>query len=226
MSVFSRFAPFYRQLDKISFCKYYEKIIFIKQAKEGIFMPQKPKNTFNDAASIDFSKRKAFFAHIRGGNAAPVRSALAAAPQAIRWQEPFMPEENPFSADDTPLMMAAKSKRGEVAQILLESGAAETIDQRNSRGWTALMYASWHGAADVADALLWRGADTWPQDANGYDAQTMAHMRGHEGIARSLQAHRDQVDGIAAFKNGLSKDVNVLRPPTVHKRGGGHNNGQ
>lgn len=188
-------------------------------------MPQKPENAFNDAASIDFSKRKAFFAHIRAGNAAPVQSALESQPQAIRWQEPFMPEENPFSPDDTPLMMAAQSKRGEVARILLEHGAEETINQPNSRGWTALMYASWHGAAEVAEALLWRGADTSPQDANGYDAQSMAQMRGHTDIARRIQAHRDQTEGLAAFKNGLSKDVNVLRPPNVHKRGG-HNNGQ
>lgn len=189
-------------------------------------MPQKPENAFNDAAAIDFSRRKAFFAHIRAGNIAPVQSALEAEPQAIRWQEPFMPDEKPFSPDDTPLMMAAQSRQGEMARLLLQHGAEITIDQRNSRGWTALMYASWHGAAGVADALLWRGANTWAQDPNGYDAQSMAQMRGHDDIARRIQAHRNRVDGIAAFKNGLSKDVNVLRPPTVHKRGGGHNNGQ
>jgi hypothetical protein len=183
---------------------------------------QQPDNAlqsaFTRALGGSPAERKAFFAAIRAGDSAAVSETLQTHAGAALWQEPFAPEEQPYAADDTPLMAAAHAKKADIVKILLEHGAAQTLDTQNSRGYTALMYAAWQGAEAAAEALLWRGADSWARSEQGQDAVMLSHVRGHDGIARKIQVHRAKVDGPAAFTNGLSKDVTLLKPPTIRKR--------
>lgn len=176
------------------------------------------QSAFAQALGGDPAERKAFFAAIRAGDVAAVTNTLQTHTGAALWQEPFGPEEHPYAADDTPLMAAVHAKKTDIVKTLLEHGAMQTLDTQNARGYTALMYAAWQGAEGAAEALLWRGADSWARNEHGQDADMLARLRGHDGIAERIQAHRSKTDGPAAFINGLSKDVAVLKPPTIRKR--------
>lgn len=173
---------------------------------------------FDRASGGSPAVRKAFFDAIRAGDVAAVAAVLETHAAAVLWQEPFGPQEKPYAADDTPLMAAVHAKKTGIVSLLLENGAEKTLDARNCRGYTALMYAAWQGAEDAAEVLMWRGADTFARNEHDQDAATLAQLRGHDGISRKIQRHRAKVDGPAAFANGLSKDVPVLKPLHVHKR--------
>ncbi|MDP2205697.1 MAG: ankyrin repeat domain-containing protein [Alphaproteobacteria bacterium] len=176
------------------------------------------ENAFDRAQGGNAAIRKAFFDAIRAGDVAAVTGTLQNHAGAATWQEPFAPEDKPYAADDTPLMTAAHAKKADIVRILLQHGGEQTLDARNSRGYTALMYAAWQGAEGVAEVLLWHGANTWIKSEHDQDADMLARTRGHNDISRQIQNHRAKVDGPAAFMNGLSKDVPLPKPITVHKR--------
>jgi hypothetical protein len=176
------------------------------------------ENAFERAQGGSPAVRKAFFDAIRAGDVAAVTETLQNHAGAADWREPFGPEDKPYAADDTPLMAAAQAKKAHIVTILLAHGADKTLDVQNSRGYTALMYAAWHGADAAGAALLWHGANSWKKNEHDQDADMLARLRGHDGISRQIQSHRAKVDGPAAFMNGLSKDVPVLKPVNIHKR--------
>lgn len=167
---------------------------------------------FDASASGSAETRKAFFQSIRDGKTAEVEQTLHTYPQAAQWREPFGDRDNPFAKDCTPLMIAAEYNRPAIARALLNHGATAEIDQRNSRGWTALMYAGWHGRTEIAEMLIWHAADTWPKLEDNHDALTMARVRGHDDIGGMIEAHRNRVDGPAACTNGLKKPTCVMKP--------------
>lgn len=176
------------------------------------------EHAFDRAQGGSPAVRKAFFDAIRAGDVATVTETLQNHAGAAQWQEPFAPEDKPYAADDTPLMTAAHAKKSDIVTLLLTHGADKTLDAQNTRGYTALMYAAWRGAPTVAEVLLWHGANSWKKNEHNQDADMLARLRGHDDISRQIENHRARVDGPAAFTNGLSKDVPLPRPITIHKR--------
>ncbi|MFN7113507.1 MAG: ankyrin repeat domain-containing protein [Alphaproteobacteria bacterium] len=175
-------------------------------------------HAFDRAQGGSPAVRKAFFDAIRAGDVAAVAETLKNHAGAADWQEPFGAEEKPYTTDDTPLMTAAHANKTDIVRLLLTQGADRTLDKQNSRGYTALMYAAWHGAEGAAELLLWHGANSWPKSEHEQDADMLARLRGHNEISRHIQNHRARVDGPAAFTNGLRKDVQLPSPINVHKR--------
>lgn len=175
-------------------------------------------SAFDQTAGVTPEERKAFFKAIRAGNTAEVAETLASRPGAACWLEPFKPDDKPYAADDTPLMAAAQARRSDIVKLLLQHGAAPTIDKQNSRGYTALMYAAWQNAEEAAEALLWHGADTFPSCEQGHDAPVLARMRGHDALAKTIERHRDKTEGPAACLNGTAKDVPLISLPAIRRR--------
>jgi hypothetical protein len=176
-----------------------------------------PRSAFQAAEGADPATRKAFFEAIRKDDAAAVTETLAQYPGAICWQEPFKPEDKPFAADNTPLMTAAENRKGAIGSLLIDHGAATTMNQQNSRGWTALMFASWHGVQEIAEKLLWAGADTQLRNEGNHDVATMAGLRDHTHIKRTIEQHRQKHEGAAAFQSGTNKTLSVMPKIKIRK---------
>jgi|GEM_PF-1397770 len=169
-----------------------------------------PRPAFQAAGDTDPATRKAFFDAIRKGDLEAVAETLARSPAAVFWQEPFKPEDKPFAADNTPLMTAAEYRKDAIGCLLIDHGAAATMDRQNSRGWTALMFACWHGAQNTAEKLLWAGAHTQLRNESGQDAATLAHLRNHTQLRRIIEQHRQKKEGAAAFQTGTAKALPVM----------------
>lgn len=174
------------------------------------------RHTFDTAANVTPATRKAFFDAIRADDVQAVAATLAQYPSAVYWQEPFADNEMPFAKDNTPLMTAAENRKINSGLLLIEHGAGATMDQQNSRGWTALMFASWHGVTPVAEKLLWAGANSFLRSEGGQDAVSMAGLRDHTHIKRMIESHRQQTDGAAAFTHGTVKTTSLM--PTIKLR--------
>ena len=58
----------------------------------------------------------------------------------------------------TPLMLASSCGNEPVVYFLLQNGAK--IDAQDNRGWTSLLYATFHGHLEVVKTLLDAGANT------------------------------------------------------------------
>lgn len=174
------------------------------------------RHSFDTAANVTPATRKSFFDAIRADDTQAVVATLAQYPAAIYWQEPFTENEMPFARDNTPLMTAVENRKINSGLALIKHGACATMDQQNSRGWTALMFASWHGVQPIAEKLLWAGADSHLQNEGGQDAVIMASLRDHTHIKRMIESHRQRTDGAAAFTNGTIKSTSVM--PTIKLR--------
>ncbi|MGI9548901.1 MAG: ankyrin repeat domain-containing protein, partial [Bdellovibrionales bacterium] len=72
---------------------------------------------------------------------------------------------------DTPLMLAIKKNRPEVAKLLLNYGAYVNVKDMDGR--TALMHASFYG--NIVRLLLAYGADVNASDKDGETALTKAY---------------------------------------------------
>lgn len=84
----------------------------------------------------------------------------------------------------TPLHYAASGPGTEVAQWLLEQGAA--IDAPSPNGSTPLMMAARHAPEATVDLLLARGADASRRNEQGLAAADFARMAGREALAERL----------------------------------------
>lgn len=58
------------------------------------------------------------------------------------------------------------------------------------QGQTALMWAAWHGHADVARFLLDNGADPSMRDASGHTAKDFAEMDGNDLVLQILEQYK------------------------------------
>jgi len=176
-----------------------------------------PRLAFQTAEGADPATRKAFFEAIRKGDMEAVAETLARTPGAVFWQEPFQPGDKPFAADNTPLMTAAEYRKDDIGCLLLDSGAAATVNRQNSRGWTALMFAGWHGVQNMAERLLWAGADTQTCNEGGHDAVTLASLRDHTHIKRMIERYRQKQEGAAAFQSGTARSLTVMPKIKIRK---------
>ena len=84
----------------------------------------------------------------------------------------------------TPLIIAVYNGSPDVAEALLEGGAAP--DAVDAAGNTALMGVAFKGYEALAQTLLDRGAGVDVRNGNGATALTFAATFGHLGIARAL----------------------------------------
>lgn len=87
--------------------------------------------------------------------------------------------------NSTPLHLAVKNNRYEIARLLLENGAE--INPRNKHGMTPLHLAAMSGNTEVARMLLSRNARKDVRDHWGQSALMYATKGRHPEIAKLLQ---------------------------------------
>ncbi|NWK56211.1 ankyrin repeat domain-containing protein [Verrucomicrobiaceae bacterium N1E253] len=81
----------------------------------------------------------------------------------------------------------ADKKRAPMIPVLITNGAA--IDQQDSHGWSALMWASWSGMPLVVEQLLEAKASHELVGLQGHTALTLAAMRGNAKVIEMLTQH-------------------------------------
>ena len=82
----------------------------------------------------------------------------------------------------SPLYMACDYQQAEMVELLL--GWEADVNARDQRGYTALMYASWKGHADIVRILIDRGADVRSVDSEtGYTPVLLAALGAEETAA-------------------------------------------
>lgn len=102
---------------------------------------------------------------------------------------------DPNSSDPdgrTLLMRAAWDGNEELIRLLLDRKAR--VDQRNSRGESALMMAALQGKVGAVKLLHGRGA---PLDGNGWTPLHYAAFNGHTEVAKFLLDNRANIDARA-----------------------------
>lgn len=86
----------------------------------------------------------------------------------------------------TPLMSASSEGRLGAVQRLLDAAGAQTLEERDQKGWTALYHAASRGHEEVVHHLLSRGAEANPSSHAGTTALMTACNRGHMGVVKIL----------------------------------------
>ena len=84
---------------------------------------------------------------------------------------------------NTPLMLAARSKKG-ILQMLLQAGA--DVNKTNNQGLSAIMYASRNGNSACVDALIKAGADVNKTNNEGLSATMYASRCGNSACVDAL----------------------------------------
>ncbi len=96
------------------------------------------------------------------------------------------------------LLRAAQYNRDAVITLLLDAGA--DINATNIDDFTALMWASLHGAEAAARVLLEAGADANYSDEKGISALKLAVGNKHDSIAHLIKAANEQEIGEKLFE--------------------------
>jgi ankyrin repeat protein len=73
-------------------------------------------------------------------------------------------------------MVAVAEEQLASVEALLAAGAQ--VDERNTRGRTALLIAAWYGAEEIVERLLRAGADPYAADPNGFTPVQTATLVG------------------------------------------------
>ncbi|CAI7997437.1 Putative ankyrin repeat protein MM_0045 [Geodia barretti] len=81
----------------------------------------------------------------------------------------------------TALMIAARSGRTDITNILLEGEHINLDIQENGTGWSALHFSAERGDWDTTQALLEAGASPHLKDKNGLTAMEIAEVKAEEG---------------------------------------------
>lgn len=81
----------------------------------------------------------------------------------------------------------AENGNKEELSFLLKSTV--NVDQRNEKGWTALMFAARHGQTGVIETLLEKGCDTNIVNKTGQTAQDIALFWDQNLAAKLIEAH-------------------------------------
>ncbi len=120
------------------------------------------------------------------GDLESVRALVAADPRAVN--------DTVWAMARTPLHVAIRGRQVEVARYLIEHGA--DVSARDRDGVSVLSTAALFGLADVATALMDRGADVGEDvDHRGQGPLQMAASRGHAEVISLLVARGAPVDG-------------------------------
>lgn len=109
------------------------------------------------------------------------------------------------------LCVAAQRGHEDVVKILIEHGAE--VDHVDDAGWTPLFYAASLGRGMVVRALIEMGcADVKHRDKTNWTAQSVAKVRGHEGVAAQLR-HASRLRNDAAAASSLREPVYYAYSP-------------
>src|SRR5262245_43306869 len=89
-----------------------------------------------------------------------------------------------FAQDPGSLLEAARNGDLEASRAALKRGAS--LEDRDPKGWTALMFASMRGYDELAVLLIDAGADVNARAHDGSTPLIAAAVMGELGIARAL----------------------------------------
>ncbi len=122
-----------------------------------------------------------------------------------------------YSASGTVLRESAENGNAALVTLLLTAGISP--DEKDTKGWTPLMYAAWNGHTTTVQELLKSGASAHEQNPTGVTAVMVAAMNGHTAIVQALRekgadVNREDAKGwtplMYAAWNGHTPTVQLL----------------
>jgi ankyrin repeat protein len=87
---------------------------------------------------------------------------------------------------NAPLALAVREGHEDIVKLLL-SDQHVYLDESNSSGWTALMYACHNNQKEIADILIKNGADVERKNKDGKNARDIARAAGNQDIIKLIQ---------------------------------------
>ena len=96
------------------------------------------------------------------------------------------PSSQDLAALGQKLIRSAKDGRLDEVRDILDLGAS--VNARDNRDWTALMWAAWRGHVSVGTLLLDRGAGIGLKKDDGKTALDLAKDQGHRGMVKLLRS--------------------------------------
>ena len=102
----------------------------------------------------------------------------------------------------TPDQMMKAAESDDPARVILFLNAGMPVDVRDSREWTPLMVAAFHGREEAARLLIEHGANIHAQDRRGYTPMHWAALSGFEAVVNLLIDKRAKVN--APSTHGLT----------------------
>jgi hypothetical protein len=94
----------------------------------------------------------------------------------------------------TPDQMMKAVESDDPARVILFLNAGMPVDVRDSREWTPLMVAAFHGREEAARALVEHGASIHAHDRDGYAPLHWAALSGYEAVVGLLIDKRADVN--------------------------------
>jgi hypothetical protein len=145
---------------------------------------QKSTSSSNLATSVECSpgnKDGLLFGAAADGDTAKIKALLKAGANA----EIMIHHKGANGAARNPLIMAACKGHTAAVEALLQFDA-NSLNAKDSHGFTALMHATIEGHSDVIDALLLAGADAHVKSSTGQTAADLAQIREQPFILAKL----------------------------------------
>ncbi|RDD34852.1 ankyrin repeat protein [Wolbachia endosymbiont of Cylisticus convexus] len=108
--------------------------------------------------------------------------------------------ENPVYNEVTPLHLAAKKGKADIAEFLVSKGAE--VNAADIRNWTPLHYAANENKLEVAQLLVSKGADVNAKNKRGWTPLHVAAEKGNLNVTELLVgSNGTQIDAVSNTKS-------------------------
>ncbi|XP_061176524.1 NAD-capped RNA hydrolase NUDT12-like isoform X2 [Saccostrea echinata] len=99
------------------------------------------------------------------------------------------------------------AENGNTEELSFLLNGTVNVDQKNDKGWTALMFAARHGQTDIIKKLLEKGCDTNIVNKTGQTAQDIALFWDQDMAARLIESHTKEENPDQQLRNFFSLNL-------------------
>lgn len=106
------------------------------------------------------------------------------------------------------------AKNGDLKGVIAALEQDENVDAKDNKGYTALMWASYHGHTEIVTILLAHGANVNEKDNEGFTALKWAAYKDQREVCVMLLGRGAMVTSIDVLENALTQNgwLDLLQP--------------